>query len=106
MRTTLLACLMIALLGAAAPVRASDDRGGSSDPRELAEEAQKAAMEAAVKILSALNLMIGSIPMYEAPQVLENGDIIIRRKRSDRQEAPTPEAPENDSREAIGETKT
>ncbi len=30
-------------------------------------------------ILNALELLLKSIPQYEAPEVLENGDIIIRR---------------------------
>ena len=30
-------------------------------------------------ILSAIELILQSIPEYQAPEVLENGDIIIRR---------------------------
>jgi len=30
-------------------------------------------------ILNALQLILKSIPQYKAPEVLENGDIIIRR---------------------------
>ena len=32
-------------------------------------------------ILNALSLILKSIPQYKAPEVLENGDIIIRRVR-------------------------
>jgi len=31
--------------------------------------------------MRALELMIDSIPQYEMPEIEENGDIIIRRKR-------------------------
>ena len=30
-------------------------------------------------ILNALSLILKSIPQYKAPEVLENGDIIVRR---------------------------
>ena len=31
-------------------------------------------------IFEALDLVLKAIPQYEAPEILENGDIIIRRK--------------------------
>lgn len=37
---------------------------------------------------------IDDIAHYEAPEVLENGDIIIRRKREAPEFAPVPDAPE------------
>ncbi|MDP6305638.1 MAG: hypothetical protein QF869_07150 [Alphaproteobacteria bacterium] len=43
------------------------------DPRELLEGGVK-------MMLQALELFINTIPQYEEPEVLENGDIIIRRK--------------------------
>ena len=33
-------------------------------------------------IFDALDLVLKAIPQYEAPEILENGDIIIRRKNS------------------------
>ena len=42
-------------------------------------------------ILRALGLMLQSIPQYETPEILDNGDIIIRRKNP----KPTP-PPEQD----------
>ena len=39
-------------------------------------------MENGVKmILDAMEIFIQNLPQYEAPEVLDNGDIIIRRKR-------------------------
>ena len=46
--------------------------------------------EAVDRLLRALDLLIGSIPQYEAPYINENGDIIIRRKNPER-DLPTPE---------------
>ena len=43
------------------------------DPKELAREGME-------RMLRAIELMIEMIPQYELPEVLENGDIIIRRK--------------------------
>ena len=42
-------------------------------PSELLKEATRG-------ILKALGLILQSIPQYEAPEILDNGDIIIRRK--------------------------
>ncbi len=38
------------------------------------------------RVLDAIELFFQSIPQYEAPEVLDNGDIIIRRKRPDADE--------------------
>ena len=67
----------IAFLIAAGPVRAQQPAPGGST-QERAEKALKQGME---MILRALEYMVDSIPQYEAPEVLENGDIILRRKK-------------------------
>ena len=41
-------------------------------PEDMIEDGMK-------MILNALSLILKSIPQYKAPEVLENGDIIIRR---------------------------
>ncbi len=41
--------------------------------------ADELAVEGLSKLLSALSVFIDSIPQYETPELLENGDIIIRR---------------------------
>lgn len=71
----LFACLIAAVLLAAAPVAAEDGKDGAS-PRELLGEAGE-------KIFRALELMMKAIPQYAAPEVNEHGDIIIRRIRPD-----------------------
>lgn len=58
------------------------------NPRDKAERMARDAMD---QLLRAIELLIQSIPQYEMPEVLDNGDIIIRRKRPDPEETPPPE---------------
>ena len=70
-----------------APARAEEH-----DERGRAEEMAREAIE---QLMRALELMIQSIPQYEMPEINENGDIIIRRKRHAPHEDPAePGAPE------------
>lgn len=64
----------LACVALSAPVTAADDRRDS--PGELLGEAGE-------KLLRALDLMLKAIPQYAAPEINENGDIIIRRIRPD-----------------------
>ncbi len=56
------------------------------------------AEEALQRLLSLLEVITGSIPQYELPQVLENGDIIIRRVQPEPGDDPD-EAPEDEGKE-------
>ena len=80
--------LLAFLAGAGVPttLRAAED-----DERGRAEDMARGAIE---QLMRALELMIDSIPQYELPEVNEDGDIIIRRKR--RKERETPGEPEVD----------
>ncbi len=62
---------------------------GKDTPAELFKEATRG-------ILRALGLILQSIPQYEAPEILDNGDIIIRRKHPKPEPEPKPgnETPE------------
>lgn len=44
-------------------------------------DAEKVAREGVERLMRALDLLMGSIPQFEAPEINEDGDIIIRRKR-------------------------
>ena len=78
-------------------------------PLALAHEPQQPEMEtprgmledATRQILKAFEMMLKALPQYEAPEILKNGDIIIRRKRPE----PTPPAPGPDDR-GTDKTKT
>lgn len=71
-------CFCLALAPAAAAEPPADKPQDS--PGALARESLES-------MLRALRLLVESIPQYELPELLENGDIIIRRKRSN--DAPT-----------------
>ncbi|MCR9255608.1 MAG: hypothetical protein NXI16_05870 [Alphaproteobacteria bacterium] len=43
------------------------------------ETPDEIAREGLEKLMRAMELFIGTIPLYEAPEILPNGDIIIRR---------------------------
>jgi hypothetical protein len=66
-------CLAPPLTAAAAEPTAP---GEQESPGEVAREGFESMMRA-------LRLLVESIPQYELPEVLDNGDIIIRRKRDD-----------------------
>lgn len=68
----LLAALGLAAMLAAGPAHAQEPK--PETPKQLLDEAGE-------KFMRAIELMLMAIPQYEAPEVLENGDIIIRRKR-------------------------
>lgn len=75
--TSLVASL--ALLPAAALV--AGPAAAQDDPKAQGEldAAGKLAVEAANKMVRALELFFDDLPKYETPEVLPNGDIILRR---------------------------
>jgi hypothetical protein len=86
--------LPAALLGGAlllAPVTAvrADEAPQGDAPTESPGALAREGLE---QMMQALRLLVESIPQYELPEVLENGDIIIRRKRPE----PESEDPEFD----------
>jgi hypothetical protein len=66
-------CLALAPLAARAQ-QAEPDPPSQQSPQDLARDGLE-------RMMRALSLLVDSIPQYELPEVLENGDIIIRRKR-------------------------
>lgn len=56
----------------ASPAAAEDQ-----DPMQEFEDAAKGA---ASRIVEALRGLLMAVPQYDAPEILDNGDIIIRRK--------------------------
>lgn len=63
----------------------ADEPKRNDTPGELARESIE-------QMMRALQLLVDSIPQYELPEMLENGDIIIRRK--DPQGQSEPDQPE------------
>jgi len=73
MRTGLLPLFALSLL--AVPIA-----GANADSiQDNTAEAERLANEALTKMMRALDLFITTVPRYAAPEVLPNGDIIIRR---------------------------
>ncbi len=60
------------------------------------------AREGVDSLLEALDRLIGMIPQYEMPEVLDNGDIIIRRRNPEPEGDEEPAEPEPD----VTETRT
>ncbi len=77
MRAAIVA-LAIAALVMIAPAAGWTQEPRRDDPKAQAEELLR---EATDKLLLALELMLQVIPQYEMPEITEDGDIIIRRKR-------------------------
>ena len=67
-------------MGGLGPAMAQDQK----PERPLQESPGELAREGLEQMIRALNLLVESIPQYELPEVLENGDIIIRRKHPER----------------------
>ena len=74
-------CLTLAvLLMVSTPVISADLHKAQTPPSQ--QKKPEDMIEDGMKmILNALQLLLKSIPQYEAPEVLENVDIIIRRVR-------------------------
>ena len=86
MALRLMSAAVVACALALAPVAKAQDSAPKDDPQALFEQATR-------QMLQALQLMLKAIPQYEAPVVLDNGDILIRRKHPENDPAPTPEPP-------------
>ncbi len=89
MRSLLKSRVPAVLLGAAlvlaAPAVQADEAQPGESPKDSPGEMAREGLE---QMMRALRLLVESIPQYELPEVLENGDIIIRRKH------PKPESQE------------
>lgn len=102
MRTPLLSrrlrCLPAAAFGlclALAPVTtagATENTAPAQSPDS--QSPGDVAREGLEQMMRALRLLVESIPQYELPEVLDNGDIIIRRKHGDDAPADEPEIDE------------
>lgn len=83
--------LALLLVSAGTPQQRAWADESTEDPGEMARESIELMMKS-------LELLIESIPQYEAPYMNENGDIIIRRKRKPG-EPPYKDPPEDEQGE-------
>ena len=84
---------MLLVIVTAATMSLSGTLALGADPKpapDVRERAEQALKEGAEKIMRALELMLYAVPQYQMPEVLENGDIILRRRNPDRPKHPGP----------------
>lgn len=84
--------MALMLAGLASPAfGAKEEADPAPDWEDKLEEGQEALKETLSSLLDMLAGVISTIPQYEAPEVLENGDIIIRRKQPEKDQKKEPE---------------
>ncbi|MCG8358396.1 MAG: hypothetical protein MI920_22755 [Kiloniellales bacterium] len=86
MRAILIASVLCIALAATPSAVEAEEGSPDEDPGELA-------LEGVDRLMRALNALIEMIPQYELPEMKDNGDIVIRRKRK---RSPQPLDPEID----------
>lgn len=99
MMTRIFAWILMGLM-LAGPVHAASDSGGAEEKapewQQRLEDGQEALKDTLSSLLGMLEGVVSAIPQYEAPEVLENGDIIIRRKRPEEDQQKEPEPKKED----------
>ncbi|MEG3617596.1 hypothetical protein V5T82_03920 [Magnetovibrio sp. PR-2] len=80
---------VVAALSAPMGSALADGHEPKQDPREMIEDSMRS-------VMMALKLFMKSIPQYEAPVILENGDILIRRVHPEDQDGDRESGPDSD----------
>ena len=82
-KEVVMATCVVAALGAATPSVAdtppAEEAATKEEMGQEIDDAAKAAIEAAEHLITAMQMFVDSLPQYAAPEILENGDILIRR---------------------------
>jgi hypothetical protein len=91
MQQRMIAGLSLAALLAAMPAAAQDVN------RKPSGDTEQAIVDALTRTLELLSRTFDQVMIYEMPELLPNGDIIIRRKRAkpDLPEMPAPPSPDD-----------
>ncbi|MGB0749965.1 MAG: hypothetical protein ACPGO3_14580 [Magnetospiraceae bacterium] len=92
--------LAVGLLGAA--ITGAPSVTTASELDDQLEETERQIEQAARALMMTLEVLLGSIPQYEAPVILPNGDILIRRKRPEAE----PDLPDGEIAEDATEAET
>ncbi len=90
---------LVAYLGAASVA-------WSEEPEAESSEAERLLGESLETMLQALELLLKTVPQYAAPEVMPNGDIIIRRLHPEEDEEGDEMAPEDRPKDAPQEDST
>ena len=75
--TSRMAAVAVIALSLSAPNALAPNAMAADEPKESPGDL---ALEGLTTLMKALETFVDSIPQYEAPEILPNGDIIIRRK--------------------------
>ena len=67
------------------------------DRKDGERKIEESVRESIENIMRAIEGLIDSVPIYEMPEIQENGDIIIRRKKRTPEPEPDEPAPNGDS---------
>lgn len=78
------------MVGAALPVTAVHAQSGTTEPPSATDRLQ----EGAAALVEGLRMLMDQLQSYEAPEVLPNGDIIIRRRPPAEESKPAPKPDE------------
>ena len=81
MHRSFIAIAAAALLAGSTSTALAQDGGQKGQPGIDWDQSQVILEEGAKRVIDALGLFMQAIPTYELPEVLPNGDIIIRRKK-------------------------
>ena len=105
MRLLLSATLLaLVLTGPSAALAAGDGDKMSEDLERAQRRAEELWREGQQKIQEGVETIIKAFPRYEAPEITEDGDVIIRRK-PDPEDAPADQPPAQNEAEAESEPK-
>ena len=83
--------LMIVIVVSLVAVLPASARAQTEQPQPPADSPTERLQEGALAIIEGLRMMIDQLQSYQPPEVLPNGDIIIR-KRPPESEKPDPDA--------------
>lgn len=84
MKRTATALCVMSIMSLAMPALAKDDSGSDTyndiDIQKQMEKAGESLKDSLTTLMNLVDKMVKGVPQYEAPEILDNGDIIIRRK--------------------------
>ncbi len=80
-KTGMIAAALLSAVVMTAPLASNANELFRTDSaEETLKDAERLAKETAERLMGTLRMLLEFVPQYEMPEVLENGDIIIRRK--------------------------
>lgn len=88
-KPALLTCILALSLSLPTTYALDNKAVTTDDTPDITDEIEQKTKAAIAKLIQMLSKIVEHLPQYEMPEVLENGDIIIRRKHKDEQTEPS-----------------